>query len=426
MPNVIDIVQNVQVPQLIQDEYISCGKPVLDNRGRPLHYTGGFAVVFPFDINGERWAFRCWSADIGGIEQRLLVLSDELTKLRLPFFCDFTYVPHGIVVNGVSYPSTRMKWIDGENIKDYICSHKNSPNQIEKLAKNFLVMCQTLHKNKIAHGDLQHGNILVDKKGKRYLEEQDINNLVPFDQMLLEEKVIFKASSIKAIRDKQEIVLEWIVPFKSQIWLEISEQSGLQRCEKTGHCKVKLHKDTDFILHVQIREGQDFEKKLSVLVFDEADINFVADKYFIYPKIPVVISWEVKNAKKVWFDSEEVAAVGKKVVEPKKATSYVLSAEDEFGKKEQRIDIKMLPVPQVRSLLVPTPNIVNNMAITVLQPKQSVESKIPRIEVDWIKTEVSKVPSLTDLGLNVELSPQLPKFSLKSALKRIFNTNKKK
>ena len=78
MPNVVDIIQSVQVPQLIKDEHIRKGTPVLDSRGRPIHYTGGFAVVFPFMVDATKWAFRCWSADIGNVEKRLHTLSKEL------------------------------------------------------------------------------------------------------------------------------------------------------------------------------------------------------------------------------------------------------------------------------------------------------------------------------------------------------------
>ena len=65
-----DIISSVQVPELIKDEIIKQGNVCLDKRGRPLHYSGGFALVFPFDVNGNKWAFRCWKADLGNIERR--------------------------------------------------------------------------------------------------------------------------------------------------------------------------------------------------------------------------------------------------------------------------------------------------------------------------------------------------------------------
>lgn len=78
MPSHTDILQSIQIPQLIKDTLIASGKPELDSRGRPVHYTGGFAMVFPFVVNGEKWAFRCWTADMGNMEKRLNLLSAEL------------------------------------------------------------------------------------------------------------------------------------------------------------------------------------------------------------------------------------------------------------------------------------------------------------------------------------------------------------
>ena len=530
MPNVVDIIQSIQVPQLIKDEQISKGTPMLDSRGRPIHYTGGFAVVFPFIVEGNKWAFRCWSADIGDVEKRLHTLSKVLKLLRLPYFCDFSYEPIGIIVGGKVYPTTRMQWIDGKTIKDYICENINDIKKIKKLADDFMKMCESLHKNKIAHGDLQHGNILVDSSGQIflidydsvylpalhgsediitglpdyqhpmrkdnkvasekldyfseliiylsilaiaenpslidkyqvkdadrmlfskedyadfkhsliyqdvislgnefaellgilevYLSKNDINDLEPFEKCLLKNKIVFNSSAIKAIRNEQEVIINWEVPFEADVAL-LRNGNAISNCNKQkGSFAAKLAEDTKFELEVNLQGGNCIIKDLNVIVFDECIIDFSADKYYIFPSIPVVLSWSVANAKKVWLDKEEVDAIGTKNIEPENAATFILSAEDEFGVKEKRIDIQMLPVPQVKSLLVPTPNIVNNMSVTIQQPRYIVDVKIPEINIDWIKVEVPKVPSLTELGLNVELSPPLPKFSLMSSIKKVFN-----
>lgn len=137
-------------------------------------YSGGFAVVMPFIVDNEKWAFRCWYNDIGNIEQHLNILSGELKKIGLPYFCEFSYDPAGLLcVNGKTMPTTRMKWIDGDNIKDFICSHKNDAKSLSMLADKFLAMCKDLHKFHIAHGDLQHGNILVNKNMDLVLIDYD-------------------------------------------------------------------------------------------------------------------------------------------------------------------------------------------------------------------------------------------------------------
>lgn len=168
-----EIVQFVQVPQLIKDPFIKEGTIKRDRRERPIHYSGGYAVVFPFDVNGKTWAFRCWSAELDNVGSRLKKISTELKKVELPYFCEFSYNPEGIIINGVKQPTTRMKWIDGLTLKDYLCCNKNNSNKIKFVADNFLTMCMQLHAYHIAHGDLQHGNIMVDNDGNLFLIDYD-------------------------------------------------------------------------------------------------------------------------------------------------------------------------------------------------------------------------------------------------------------
>ena len=530
MPNVVDIIQSIQVPQLIKDKYIRQGTPVLDGRGRPVHFTGGFAVVFPFLVNGSKWAFRCWSADIGNVERRLHSLSSELKQLSLPYFCEFSYEPVGIVINGETYPTTRMQWIDGKTIKDYICEYMSDATRMQKLADDFLHMCETLHQHKIAHGDLQHGNILVDDSGaiylidydsvylpalkgetdiisglpdyqhpkrkenriatekldyfseliiylsiraitenpqladkyqvkdadrllftkedfvelknapiyndikslgqefkgyldvlEEYLGHQDINELVPFEFCMLNQKVSFTASATKAVRNTQSIELVWDVPFDAEIVLRKGKDTEVQQCEKQGTFTTSLSESTTFELAIKTSNGQVIKKEISINVFDECEIEFTADKYYVFPTIPVKLSWKVKNAKKIWLDDEEIPSSGTKIIEPKKPKECVLLAEDEFGVKKKWINIEMLPIPQVKSILVPTPNTVSNMSLSIQQPRYNVEVKFPQLDIGWVKTEVPKVKSLKDLGLNIELSPPLPKFNLMSSIKKVFN-----
>mgnify|MGYP002623751385 CR=1 FL=1 len=163
MPNINEIIQSVGVPSLIKDDFISKGTFNELPYGGYENYAGGFTVVFPVMVNGQKWAYRCWHHNVGNLRPHFEILSEELQKLNNPYFCDFTYVDEGIMVNGFKYPTTRMRWIDGENIKQFICNHKGEKMRLKKLADSFLSMIQTLHQQEIAHGDLQHGNILVDK-----------------------------------------------------------------------------------------------------------------------------------------------------------------------------------------------------------------------------------------------------------------------
>ena len=158
---------------LILDGFIKNGEFETDSRGRLKMFTGGFTVVFPTIVNGEKWGFRCWHNDLGNLRSHFEILSQELNKLNCPYFCDFVYVDEGIIVNGLKYPTTRMRWVDGLDIKKFLCRHREEKERLKKLASKFLKMTYELHQSGIAHGDLQHGNILIDKDDNLFLIDYD-------------------------------------------------------------------------------------------------------------------------------------------------------------------------------------------------------------------------------------------------------------
>ena len=166
-----DIINSVQVPQLVKDKFLQNGILEKDLRDRPIHYSGGFAIVFVFNVDGQKWAFRCWrNQPEKNIAHRLETLSKEFCKINLPYFCDFTFESEGIqVINNSLCPTTRMRWIEGLKLNEYIYQHKSDKDILKKLAGDFITMCKKLHEKSIAHGDLQHGNILVDSNGNIYL-----------------------------------------------------------------------------------------------------------------------------------------------------------------------------------------------------------------------------------------------------------------
>ena len=170
-----DIINSVQVPQLVKDKFLQNGILEKDLRDRPIHYSGGFAIVFVFKVDGQKWAFRCWrNQPEKNIAHRLETLSKEFSKINLPYFCDFTFESEGIqVINNSLCPTTRMRWIEGLKLNEYIYQHKSDKDILKKLAGDFITMCKKLHEKSIAHGDLQHGNILVDSNGNIYLIDYD-------------------------------------------------------------------------------------------------------------------------------------------------------------------------------------------------------------------------------------------------------------
>lgn len=112
-----DIINSVSVPALIKDTFIKSGTFARLKNGDIQACVGGFSIVFPVDVDGTKWAFRCWHHTLDNDQARIKLLSTELKKVGLPYFIDFEYEDNGIVVNGAVYPTTRMKWISGRDIK---------------------------------------------------------------------------------------------------------------------------------------------------------------------------------------------------------------------------------------------------------------------------------------------------------------------
>ena len=174
-PTVADYKDYVSIPQSIKDEVIKRGSPELNEKGNPFCVVGGFAATFKFSVSGENKAFRCWIDNNPGdaILNRLKCVGEYLENVNLPYFTDFACEKEGILVNGKPYPTVRMGWVEGEKLDEYIYHHREDVVALKSLAANFLKMCGDLHKNHIAHGDLQHGNVLIGENGKIFLIDYD-------------------------------------------------------------------------------------------------------------------------------------------------------------------------------------------------------------------------------------------------------------
>jgi len=130
--------------------------------GNPYCCTGGFTMVFHLTKANRRWAFRVWHANISNLKERFQKISQYLTVQQLPYFADFIYDEKSLLVAGDKVDTIRMEWIDGMLLKEYIEQYLHDSVRLRQLSDNFLTMCRDLHQSQISHGDLQHGNIIID------------------------------------------------------------------------------------------------------------------------------------------------------------------------------------------------------------------------------------------------------------------------
>ena len=149
----------------LQDLKLKGGKSKRGKDGFLISYAGGFSIVFPVYIATKAFALRCWTQEVGNAELRYERISAYLKQVRLPYFVDFEYVSEGILVNGTKYPITRMEWVEGLSLREFIEQNLQNPHIFKVVATEFQKMVAILHQHQISHGDLQDGNILIKQNG---------------------------------------------------------------------------------------------------------------------------------------------------------------------------------------------------------------------------------------------------------------------
>ena len=149
----------------LQDPKLKGGKPRRGKDNFVISDTGAFSIVFPIDMVSKTFALRCWVKEVGNVKNRYEKISTYLKQVRLPYFVDFEYVSEGILVNGTKYPITRMEWVEGVSLREFIEQNLQEARILKVVATEFQKMVTSLHKHRIAHGDLQDGNILIKQNG---------------------------------------------------------------------------------------------------------------------------------------------------------------------------------------------------------------------------------------------------------------------
>jgi hypothetical protein len=161
-PTPQDYNEAIQNPRsAFTDPDLGNGQPELNPLGLPRAIAGNFACVYKIQTSGQRWAARCFSREVSDQQRRYEVISTYLTKTALPYTVQFTYMPTGIKVLGKTYPLLKMEWVQGESLTAFVGRSIGYPDTLLSLAKVWVRMMADLKAVSIAHGDLQHGNVVV-------------------------------------------------------------------------------------------------------------------------------------------------------------------------------------------------------------------------------------------------------------------------
>ncbi|MBB6682278.1 protein kinase family protein [Aequorivita sp. 609] len=351
----------------------------INSNGKPFSYVGGFNMVFQLLHNNKKWAFRVWHVPIGENKTRFQLISKYLGEKRLPYFADFIYDEKALLVNGTLVDTIRMEWIEGLLLKEYIDQNLKNKKKLKTFADDFLKMCQTLHENQISHGDLQHGNLMIDKNGDIKLVDYDsicIPDIEGKKELVTGKKGYqhlsrFKTSkaslksdyfselviylSILALIEKPELWEKYQV--KDTEYLLFSE-SDFKNFEKSTIYKELNQlsnsvKSLVRVLDLYIKELnylnlKPFENYLSPPVVESFSIN----KKEALIGSEVEISWSVSNSDEVEItEIGYVSNKGAREIKIKNLSKLTLIAKNAFGKIEKEILITVFPLPEIKAFI---------------------------------------------------------------------------
>jgi eukaryotic-like serine/threonine-protein kinase len=157
------------VPKLQAAEF------VWDSLG-PTLARGSSAVVFQASVEGQPQALRCYIRNDASSRDRYSALDAYLAANDLSrHVSGATWLDGAIQVNRATWPVLTMDWIDGRTLNEYVDFLVTSSNTaaLTTLAAKWRALVALLQDSEFAHGDLQHGNVMIDQEGRLRLVDFD-------------------------------------------------------------------------------------------------------------------------------------------------------------------------------------------------------------------------------------------------------------
>lgn len=142
----------------------------------PSPRSGNFGAVYKFSNERQSYALKVFDKAQPDRQLRYRSIDEHLDKQsKSPHLVSFGYEEQGILVNGRWYPALLMDWAEGQLLDDYLDETLRQRGQVDNrmLCQAWMDLMLSLAQRHIAHGDLQHGNIMVMPDGTLKLVDYD-------------------------------------------------------------------------------------------------------------------------------------------------------------------------------------------------------------------------------------------------------------
>lgn len=150
-----------------------------DAQRQPRVWSGAFASVYKGSRpnGGGALAIRVFTSAAGERRDRYNAIAAYLQGRTIAPLVGFTYADDGIrsASDGKYYPLVTMDWVPGETLLKWTmrqCHDKNK-GALSRAAELWVRTIADLAAAKVAHGDLQHANVMVTGSGELKLVDYD-------------------------------------------------------------------------------------------------------------------------------------------------------------------------------------------------------------------------------------------------------------
>ena len=231
---------------------------------------------------------------------------------------------------------------------------------------------------------------------------------------------IYPSATILHRGRNENVILRWTIENARNIKLITGNETI--EIPKIGEATFTPVEDTEFIFEAKgLEGGKVFRHIIPIRIRESAQIDFKVNRQFSYPNLPLLLTWKVENGDSVSIDKfGEQPHKGQLEVTPGVDTTYVIRVRDAFGEQIRTITVRMLPLPVIKEILVPIPNIDKNFDISYVAPQFSASVSIPTLDSLLLKLNLPTVPELKNSFFVKPISPEKKK-RYKQPFKSLYN-----
>ncbi len=173
-PTPQDFNEAIQNPALcFQDSQLMQGRPALSALGLPCPDSGAFGSVYRLKSQEGDYAVKCFLRQVDDQAPRYEQISNYVLSDDLEETVWFEFLAQGIRLHGRWYPILKMEWVEGVSLSRFVGDHIGDRVAMASITQRFRGMVHDLNLAGIAHGDVQHANVMLLPDGQFRLVDYD-------------------------------------------------------------------------------------------------------------------------------------------------------------------------------------------------------------------------------------------------------------